>query len=92
MPDMTIDYAAGPLPDAATLQKMKELIHHILQLPEFRELDTPVVLNILISSYWTAAHLAGVADQAAMHMVRVAGQYLAEHGLAEIVGSPSVMH
>jgi hypothetical protein len=81
--NVTIDFAAGLAPPQEQIDELAELIDHLLKLPAFTGKRPCVVLNALVSPYWTAAELAGMQAQAAEGMVQIGGRYLAGLALAQ---------
>lgn len=84
MSSIEVDFvAAGQDPSQEQLSEVEQLVVHLLQLPAFAGKHPSLVLNALVSAYWTAANVAGMQAQAAQGMVQIGGSYLARLALAQ---------
>jgi hypothetical protein len=81
--DVRIDFASGLAPTQEQVDGLMVVIDHLLKLPIFVDKKPSMVLNALLSAYWTAAHMAGMQAQAADGMVQIGGRYLAALAMAQ---------
>ncbi len=99
MSKATVEFIApGLTADQQEIDELAALIHQLLALPAFVGKHPSMVLNALVSAYWTAASAAGMQAIAAQGMVQIGGSYLAKLALAQRAaggdpfGNPPVVH
>lgn len=88
MTNVKVDFVApGLTADPAEVDELGQLVTQLLTLPAFNGKHPSMVLNALVSAYWTAASLAGMQAVAAQGMVQIGGSYLAKLAMARCAGA-----
>jgi hypothetical protein len=80
--NVRVDCVPGIDPSKEPIDETAQLVQELLMSPLFKDKSTSMVLNALISAYWTAAHMAGHQQIAAEGMVQLGSRLLVELAIA----------